>query len=137
MADRSTYRTQYEHQVAELGGDEVESVDVAEVKRAYKTLADADDGLEVTDSEAARAQEIVDRYEGQLVAIRKARIQVCAHAQGESRAELQTDALNLMEYLGIAPGQPILPAKVYFGASSMHPDAKIRGNTITPRNHHD
>jgi hypothetical protein len=124
MAERSTYRTQYEHRVAELGDDEIDTVDEAEVTRAYKTLSDAEDDLEVTDSEVARAQEIVDRYLGQLAAIRRARLQVCAHARDKD------DAHDLMEYLGIAPGQPVLPSKVYFGSSSMHPDAKLRGTTI-------
>lgn len=117
MADRSAYRQHYQHQVAELGGDDEEFVSgEEEIVAARQLVQDCDDGLIEDGSKVEKAREMIRRYDEQAALIRKVQLTVCAHSHSAAEAQ------DLMEYLGIAPNQPMLSGRVFFSPTTM-PDA--------------
>lgn len=120
MADRSAYRQHYQHQVAELGEDDEQFIkDEDEIARARQLIQDCEDDLVEDDDKVERAREMIRRYDEQVALIRKVRLTVCAHSHSA------TEALTLMEYLGIAPNQPMLRGRVFFSPTPL-PDATSR-----------
>lgn len=116
MADRSVWREQYQNQVAELGEDSPTSaVGPRQVEAARQLLADYTEGLldDDDDKRVTVAQELIEQWEAYQLTIRPLRLLCCANSQNAA------EALDLMEYLGIAPNQPMLPSRVSLTPSTL------------------
>lgn len=115
MADRSTYRQQYQNQVAELG-DDTPGLDEDEVSRARQLLQDFEDDKVDDGPTIDKARLIIETHDRHQAMIRKVRLHCCEQAFDKA------DAVALMEYLGIAPHQANLPSRVLFSPTTL-PDS--------------
>lgn len=131
MADRGSYRKQYENRVAELGPDSQRSLDQEELAPDEKDVRDAREviedliagKLEEDSPGVLRARQTLLRYEEHLAHIRALRLMVCSHALDAA------DAVGLMEHLGIAPGQPLPRLRISFTPMTV---TSPRNITATP-----
>jgi hypothetical protein len=113
MTERRAFREKYQNQVAELGEGEDPPADEGEIEQARRLIQDDAQGFTVNEHDLMKARVLVERYETQLALIRRVQLRVCEYSTSV------VDAVEVMECLGIAPKQAVLPTKVFFSPATM------------------